>query len=345
MKYPKSLDKEHRKLAESRRVQRRDAIRLILQGDVLKVEHDRARLARVIADRVDVGADVAASIAEGAPLETLGLTPTQLQDVRDVIEVDHSVPMTFADKAREISRAVGRLAADNGRAMGSCFMISPRLLATAGHALPNTKTVALRHAEFNFEQKGAPPASRARFNLDPNAFFLTEEEMGFDCAIVAVGERIGGPEFVPGHCRLSNRGNKHALGFYANLIHHPGNSTKQFVLRENRLIDRPDEDQPNGNNGVDRPELLAYRGQTDPGSSGAPVFNDVWDVVAVHFWGATLQPLDLGGGVTVRDNVNHGVRASAIFDRLRELRPGLTTDKQMLLDEAVLPVNGGPAVG
>ncbi|HEY0015325.1 MAG TPA: trypsin-like peptidase domain-containing protein [Longimicrobium sp.] len=342
MKYPQQLDKEQRRMAESRQEQRRDAIRLILKGEVLKVERDRARLARVIADRVNVAPDVAAAIAEGAPLKTLRLTPTKEEAVRSIIEVDHSVPMTFADKAREISRAVGRLTTRNGRAMGSCFMISPRLLATAGHALPNRETVALRKVEFNFEQKSSSPNTRARFTLNPDTFFLSKDEMGLDCTIIALGEKIDAATFTPRYCPLSARDDKHALGFFGNLIHHPGAKAKQFVLRENRLIDRPDEPAPNGAGGVDRPELLAYRGQTDPGSSGAPVFNDVWNVVALHFWGGTLPPLHLGDGVTVQDTVGHGIRISAIVSRLQQLRPGLTPQRQGLLDEAVPLVTGAP---
>jgi endonuclease G len=343
MKYPKWLEKEQRKLAEERRHEREQAIRLILEGEVLKVEPDRERLARVIADRVKVDTATAALIAEGVPLETLGLTPKQVDAARDISEVDNSVSMKFADLARSISKAVGRVTTVDGTARGSCFMISPRLLATAGHVLRDSKTVARRRVEFNFEQRGSLLKTRARFTLDPNAFFFPRDEMGFDCAIVALGGNVDPTPFAPGHCPLSERGDKHALGFFANLIHHPGSKAKHFVLRENRLIDRPDESRPNGGAGVGRPELLAYRGQTDPGSSGAPVFNDVWEVVALHFWGATLQPLNLGG-IIVRDNVNHGVRASAIVAKLQELRPRLTAERQALLDAAISVGNEGPAV-
>lgn len=344
MKYPKWLDREQRKLAEERTAERAHALRLILEGNVLNVEPDRERLARVIADRVKVAADTAAAIAAGVPLETLDLTAAQIEAARDMIEADNSVPMTFADQARSISKAVGRVTTRNGRPMGSCFMISRRLLATADHVLRNADLSA-RRVEFNFEERDSVPNTRARFTLAPDAFFLSRDELGFDCAIVALGESVDGTAFMPGHCPLSDRGNKHALGFFANLIHHPGRKTKQFVLRENRLIDRPDESRPNGGAGVgDRRELLAYRGQTDGGSSGAPVFNDVFDVVAVHFWGATLQPLNLGG-LLVRDHVNHGVRASAIIEKLQELRPGLTATRQELVDQAIRLGGGVPGLG
>ncbi|MBW3571087.1 MAG: serine protease [Gemmatimonadetes bacterium] len=336
MKYPDKLDIEQRNLANERQAQRVEAVRLIMEGRVLEVERDRDRLARFIARRVDVGLDVATAIAGGKRLETLELTPEQADAARDVTEIDNSVPVAFADRARTVSKAVGRLTTGSGRAKGTCFMISPRLVTTAGHVLPDGHAASRRRVEFDFERNGSRLQTRARFSLDPDTFFLSPQQLQFDCAIVALGDKLEATAFTPGHCPLSNRGNKHALGYVANIIHHPGGRTKQLVLRENRLIDRPEA--PDDNNAVEpRDWLLVYRTQTDPGSSGAPVFNDDWDVLAVHFWGTTLPPLDLGCGVRVADQVNHGVRASAIYNRLRALRDQLTPDQQALLDEAAPP--------
>ena len=53
---------------------------------------------------------------------------------------------------------------------------------------------------------------------------------------------------------------------------------KQVVIRENRLLDLPDNLET-----FDR--VAHYEADTEPGSSGAPVFSDLWEVVALHHSG------------------------------------------------------------
>jgi endonuclease G len=61
-------------------------------------------------------------------------------------------------------------------------------------------------------------------------------------------------------------------GEYLTIIQHPSGGDKQIALRENQLLK------------IDT-HTLWYRTDTSPGSSGSPVFNDVWQVVALHHSG------------------------------------------------------------
>ncbi len=53
------------------------------------------------------------------------------------------------------------------------------------------------------------------------------------------------------------------------IIQHPNGEPKQLVLRNNELVDTPN-------------QFVAYVADTSPGSSGSPVYNDQWEVVALH---------------------------------------------------------------
>ena len=61
-------------------------------------------------------------------------------------------------------------------------------------------------------------------------------------------------------------------GEYVSIIQHPNGEMKQIALRENQILDFFD-------------AFLHYRTDTAPGSSGSPVFNDQWEIVALHHSG------------------------------------------------------------
>src|SRR5262249_16458385 len=104
---------------------------------------------------------------------------------------------------------------------------------------------------------------------------------------------------------------------YVNIIQHPQGRPKQVALRDNQVIDLLD-------------DFLHYRADTEPGSSGAPVFNDFWELVGLHHSGvprrdqATKRPLTRWGapwdGRDERDVdwlANEGGRLSRILPRLK----------------------------
>ena len=62
------------------------------------------------------------------------------------------------------------------------------------------------------------------------------------------------------------------IGECLNIIQHPNGELKQVALRENQLKDI-------------LPQFLHYHTDTAPGSSGSPVFNDQWELVALHHSG------------------------------------------------------------
>ena len=72
--------------------------------------------------------------------------------------------------------------------------------------------------------------------------------------------------------RLLAQQGKIVIGEPANVIGHPSGRRKEIAVRNNRLLDQ-------------LPDFLHYETDTEPGNSGSPVFNDQWEVVALHHSG------------------------------------------------------------
>ena len=202
--------------------------------------------------------DPAAVAAAGAILERVINTP-DFVDVR------------YLEAGTRASRAVGRVDirdhAGRVTGFGTGSLVTSRLLLTNHHVLPDADTAAASQIEFNFEDgvDGQPLQPRL-FNLDPVTFFLADE--GLDFALVAVNGDPGDLASFGFNRTISAEG-KAIAGDFVTIVQHPEGQKKQVALRDNRIVDVFD-------------EFLHYEADTQPGSSGSPVFNDQWELVALH---------------------------------------------------------------
>jgi endonuclease G, mitochondrial len=213
-------------------------------------------------------------------------------------------PVSFLVEGAVIRRAVAYVEASYGTetSMGSGFLVSPRLFVTNQHVIPDAQAALGAIVTFDREvdERGRPRKTTS-FALDPEAFALFSDEGVLDYALIAIGERQSGDGQLSdfGYCPLSPAGDKHVIGMSTNVVHHPGGMRKLISIRNNILVARSK-------------RTLLYESDTQTGSSGAPVFNDDWDVVALHHWGEPfLEPID-DQGQSIRRNVNEGVRVSAV---------------------------------
>lgn len=236
------------------------------------------------------------------------------------------LPSWFLQAGAERARAVAVVRAA-GNAQGTGFLISPRLFITNNHVLEHRSDAAQFSIAFNYEVDEAERLEVPTvFKLDPTMFWLTNPVDNLDFTIVAVGERIEGSRELAefGYLPLSDRPDKHALGMCVNIVQHPLGKRKQVVVRENRLLAR----------GAAR-RTLHYSADTEDGSSGSPVFNDGWEVVALHHWGVPHLDTVTIDGDEIPQTVNEGVRASAIVAELKADVAGLASDQRSLLEQAL----------
>lgn len=203
------------------------------------------------------------------------------------------------------ARAVGRIHihTPRGNGYGSGSLVTPRLLLTNHHVLRDAGIAATSQVEFNFQigLDGQPLQPRI-FALDPEAFFLNDPRLDF--ALVAVAAAPGVlAEF--GVNRFVEAGGKAGVGEFATVIQHPAARYKEIALRENRIVDETE-------------IALHYSSDTERGSSGSPVFNDQWEIVALHH-----ASVDAPGQAELGGIVNEGIRISQIagFVRAQSFAP------------------------
>jgi len=234
------------------------------------------------------------------------------------------VGIAFLQRGFKAARAVARVAFRDGRAQGSGVMVSDRLFLTNNHVIASADAAARFCIEFDYElDPGDRPLGISRFTLAPSDFFMTDGTDDLDYTLIAIGPRLSGPKELAafGWCLLNSKGDKHALGEVANIVQHPDGRYKEVVLRENRLVNRLD-------------TVLHYVADTEPGSSGSPVFNNEWRMIALHHWGGPWRQQVDPKGRRLPSEVNEGIRISAIVNELQQRQGELAPPQRQLLKRA-----------
>jgi len=211
-------------------------------------------------------------------LEPRGDAPTadELHEAERIINGNNEMVFThFFDRGLRASRSVARVSrrdsAGNVSPEGTGSLVSTQLLMTNHHVMSDARTAARSVADFGYELdiSGSETAYQ-RWTLDPDTFFAADEDL--DVAVVAALPPPDAHEAYAaevGHCVLTDAESALTIGEFVNVVQHPDGQRKQVAFRENRLLERSE-------------DMLWYAADTMPGSSGAPVFNDQWVMVALH---------------------------------------------------------------
>lgn len=242
---------------------------------------------------------------------------------------------SFLPRGARVARTVARVSArENGRELpiGTGFLVSPRLLMTNHHVLPDADSARRCLVEFDAQiTVDNTPGASIRLELDPGTFFVADERLDFALVLVRPAGEDPPPGEVFGWNRLSVQLGKLVIGEPVNIIGHPMGRLKEIAVRDNAFQVRLD-------------DFLHYRTDTEPGNSGSPVFNDQWEVVALHHSGVpekdtrgrtmrkdgkVWQPGD--GDDAVSWVANEGVRISRILQHLAALP--LDAERRALLAE------------
>ncbi len=230
---------------------------------------------------------------------------------------------SFLPRGARAARTVARISArENGRELpvGTGFLVSPHLLMTNHHVLPDAETARGCFAEFDAQVTvDNTPQAPARRDFDPDGFFRADRHLDYALVLVAPGPDGRPPGETFGWNRLSARQGKLVIGEPVNVVGHPMGRLKEVAVRDNALQVRLD-------------DFLHYRTDTEPGNSGSPVYNDQWEVVALHHSGVPRtdeqgrpvrrdgQVWQPGDGEDAVDWMsNEGARTSVILKHLASL--------------------------
>ena len=191
------------------------------------------------------------------------------------------VSINFLSRGVEAAKSVCRIrvpSADGGW-FGTGFMVAPGLLVTNNHVLSTREEANQAEAEFGYEHDiDGVIKDPIQFNLAPSKIFYTDIE--HDITFVAVvGYSEGGvPLDTFGYLPLLPLSGKALDGEWVTIAQHPKGEPKQMTIRANRIFEITGE----ATNLINTDRFIHYRMDTQPGSSGSPVLNDQWQVVAVH---------------------------------------------------------------
>lgn len=204
------------------------------------------------------------------------------------------VPITYLEVGLQRSRAVVRIKRQDGSS-GTGFVTANNILITNNHVLPNAKLAKTSVVQFNYQQTAEgldAPLEEAR--LAPDAFFRTSAADDWSAV------KIDGD--APARWgKLPLKAAQVQVGDHVNIVQHPGGGPKQISLLANVVVFV----------GGGR---IQYLTDTLPGSSGSPVFDAKWNVIALHHSGGWLTEPNAPSKTTYYRN--EGIAIERIIDGL-----------------------------
>lgn len=211
------------------------------------------------------------------------------QEIADHFEKVHRgadfLPSSFLENGVKRAQAVCRIVTDDS--YGSGFLIATRdFVMTNNHVLNNASKARVSRAQFDYDEDD----TLFEVGFDPDRFFITNSQLDF--TIVACR-----PETLPESIQpipLLRDPMTVTRNERVNIIQHPRGRRKEISLHDNKVTYVYD-------------KVIRYTADTEGGSSGSPVFNNQWDLVALHHAGWSE-----GDGSAS----NEGVRMTVIVNAL-----------------------------
>src|SRR5262249_5818055 len=146
-----------------------------------------------------------------------------------------------------------------------------------------------------------------QFNLQPHEIFFTDPDHDVTFVSVAPLSDNGVPLERYGWLPLLPVTGKSVDREWVTIIQHPNGGPKQIAIRSSRIVLLPQD----AVRGVSVERFIHYLTDTEPGSSGSPVLNDQWQVVALHHKAVPAPSSDPDAPTEWIGN--EGVRVSAIY--------------------------------
>ena len=238
---------------------------------------------------------------------------------RRLTNQNNLLSIEFLEEGREASRAVVRIVTPTS--VGTGFFVAPNIIMTNHHVVKNEVVAAKSDFDiFAEDTRIAHNFNQKTLFFEPKNFFFTDANL--DITLIAVESEQDSAEC--GWLPLFRETGKILIGHPVNVIQHPSGGAKKIVAHNSILLDL--EDQSASNN------FCWYSADTEQGSSGSPVFNNRWEVIALHHKSVPAtnknkEILDINGKVMsearfrsdphmVKWIANEGIRVSKIVEGL-----------------------------
>lgn len=220
-------------------------------------------------------------------------TPSDVQE--KIIGEDTLRHIRILELALEAAKAIVHLkiSSDGKISAGTGFMITPDMLMTNHHVLHAIDEALSTEYTFNYQlNREGQAAEITTVSALSEGFFHTNPDLDYTVVQLKEPPDFGSPLSLK--AEIVRRDNRVAI------IQHPGGHLKKISMQNNFVVYA---DQ----------QVVQYTTSTLPGSSGSPVFNDDFEVIAIHHSGGML----LEPGTRQRYLRNAGTSMIAILKDLK----------------------------
>jgi endonuclease G len=221
--------------------------------------------------------------------------------VQAVIGDSNFIHIHLLEQALRAARHVARIRLPGGAATG--FLISHDVLLTNHHVLETPEEACQAVIQFNYRLlSNGVPAPVSEYRCDPDSLFHTNPNL--DYTMVRLKSQAGDPPGQEWGYFNIHTYPKMLPGQRVNIIQYPGGGFQHIAFRDNFVRDI-------------QQETVQYITDTDYGTSGAPVLDDTFAVLALHNQ-RVRDPTHPG-----RWYRNQGYRINAIIKDISDRLPNL----------------------
>lgn len=221
------------------------------------------------------------------------VTGTEYEKILESVTMENTIkPVNFFSQAVELSRSVCYIANKNNAGTG--FLIGKNIILTNNHVIKDNSLIEDYIFRFNYQLDiNNLPEKHEDYRANSKGIFYTN--VNLDYTII---ELQGLTNNKWGYIPLKS--NKINVGDRVNIIQHPAAMPKSICVQHN-FVERIDN------------YYIQYLTSTMKGSSGSPVFDDQWNILALHHAGRILTENE---GKKTPYYRNEGILISSILDDL-----------------------------
>lgn len=237
-------------------------------------------------------------VMTGIVLETPDVWKASDADAYEKIIGKESTLLDIAYLETGLIRAasVARIVLPDG-ATGTGFLIQNNIVITNNHVIATEDTAADSTIQFNFQRNASGlDLPMTEFKLDPGQGFATSVKEKHDWTAIKIK---GDANKKWGFLNLAQ--NSIEKNQRVSIIQHPNGLHKQIAIHHNyvRYVDE---------------NIIQYLTDTLPGSSGSPVFDDNWNLIALHHSGGNIRE----PGTKRIAFRNEGIHINKVIEGLKE---------------------------
>ncbi|MDF1659420.1 MAG: serine protease [Verrucomicrobiales bacterium] len=211
--------------------------------------------------------------------------------------------VTGAEKQRSVARVTLKTFHQGlypGAGWGTGFLVSETVFLTNHHVIPSRAFSKNVEIQFNFQRSlNGDPLDIDKYGFDPDSLFFTDKSLDITLIRVkpkATADGSTTPGSKWGHLKLQPSIDI-IQDTRVNIVQHADGRHKEIVIHENQIASATD-------------NIVCYQADTEIGSSGSPVFDNLWNVIAIHHQGVEENPLN------ECEKHNRGIRIDRVAETL-----------------------------